>query len=123
MAAQILAAMEKVAARDLAAYSRYGSNTFKQVYIYGSLDPGPTILNRASGFSWSVGGWLVFPFLQKVSEETRQRMRSRVVDEFRTTFKSHYTDTISLRDALKPDIASAYERKGTGSKYLIDPSL
>ena len=66
LAGQILMAMEKVASRNLEGYNRYGSNTFKQVYIYGGLDPGPTVFNRTFGFSWSVGGWLVFPFLQRL---------------------------------------------------------
>jgi hypothetical protein len=51
------------------------------------------------------------------------RLRQRVLDELKTTFASHYTATISLRDALKPDIARAYQRKATGEKYLIDPTL
>jgi NADPH:quinone reductase-like Zn-dependent oxidoreductase len=123
LASQILNAMEIVASRDLDGYNRYGSNTFKQVYIYGALDLGPTILNRGFGFSWDLGGWLLFPFLEKAGAETAARMRQRVVDELKTTFASHYTATISLADALKPEIAAVYERKGTGTKYLIDPSL
>jgi NADPH:quinone reductase-like Zn-dependent oxidoreductase len=123
LAGQILAAMEKAASRNLESYSRYGSNTPKQVYIYGALDPGPTILDRRFGFTWSLGGWLLFPFLQKAGPETTQRLRARIADEFRTTFASRYTDTLSLTDALKPEFVRAYERKGTGAKYLIDPSL
>ena len=123
LASQILNAMEAVASRNLEGYSRYGSDTLKQVYIYGALDLGPTILNRGFGFSWDVGGWLLFPFLQKAGAETVARMRQRVVDELKTTFASRYTATISLAEALKPEIAAAYERKGTGAKYLIDPSL
>jgi len=45
------------------------------------------------------------------------------VDELTTTFASHYTKTISLADALKADVLRAYERKATGEKYLIDPTL
>lgn len=123
LASQILNAMEAVASRNLEGYSRYGSDTLKRVYIYGALDLGPTILNRGFGFSWDVGGWLLFPFLQKAGAETVARMRRRVVDELKTIFASHYTATISLADVLNPKIAAAYERKGTGAKYLIDPSL
>jgi NADPH:quinone reductase-like Zn-dependent oxidoreductase len=122
LGSQILGAMERVASRQLESYNRYGSNTFKQLYIYGALDLSPTILNRSFGFSWSVSGWLLTPFLQKAGAETGQRLRERVAAEFRTTFASHYSDTISLRDVLRPDVAHAYDRKGTGSKYLIDPS-
>ena len=49
-------------------------------------------------------------------------MRKRVVDELTTTFASHYTRTISLAEALDPDVLRAYERKATGEKYLIDPT-
>ena len=115
LAGQILTAMEKVASRNLDGYSRYGSNMFKQVYIYGALDPEPTMLNRSFGFSWSIGGWLLFPFLQKAGSETAKRLRARIANEFRTTFTSRYTNTISLREALKPEVVSAYERKGTGA--------
>lgn len=121
LAGQILQAMEASADRG-AGYSPYGSNARKQVYVYGSLDTGPTVLNRTFGFTWSVGGWLLSPFLQKVGREVAARMRQRVADELTTTFASRYTRTISLRDALQLDILRGYERKATGEKYLIDPS-
>lgn len=120
---QIMAAMEAAANRKPGEYSRYGSTTFKQLYIYGGLDVGPTILNRgAYGFAWSVGGWLLTPFLQKAGMETVLRLRKRVADELTTTFASRYTQTIGLAEALKPDVVEAYNRKATGEKYLIDPS-
>jgi NADPH:quinone reductase-like Zn-dependent oxidoreductase len=122
-AAQILSAMERSASKKLTAHSRYGSSVFKQVYIYGVLDPAPTVLDRWVGFSWSVGGWLLNNFLQKAGLETAVRLRQRVVDELRTTFASRYTATISLADALKPEYVRAYQRMATGEKYLIDPSL
>jgi NADPH:quinone reductase-like Zn-dependent oxidoreductase len=123
LASQILTAMEVAANRNATTYSRYGSSVFKQVYIYGMLDFGPTLLDRSFGLSWSVSGWLLTPFLMKAGPEVNARMRQRVVDELTTTFASHYTATISLADALKPEIVAAYQRKTTGEKYLIDPSL
>jgi len=123
LAGQILQAMEAAANRNITTYNRYGSGTFKQVYIYGGLDTSPTIINRTFGFAWSVSGWLLTPFLQKAGPEVAARMRQRVADELKTTFASHYTKTISLRDALDVDTLRAYERKATGEKYLIDPTL
>ena len=38
LAGQILACMETAAVKRMKTYSRYGSDTFKQVYVYGSLD-------------------------------------------------------------------------------------
>ena len=38
LAGQILSAMEVAANKNATEYSRYGSDTFKQVYIYGGLD-------------------------------------------------------------------------------------
>ncbi|MBK6414251.1 zinc-binding dehydrogenase [Sphingopyxis sp.] len=121
LAGQILSAMEVAAVKRMATYSRYGSDTFKQVYIYGGLDLGPTILNRAFGLTWSLSGFLLTPFLQKAGMETNLRLRARVVDELTTTFKSHYSHEISLTEALSLDVAHAYNAKRTGEKYLIRP--
>jgi NADPH:quinone reductase-like Zn-dependent oxidoreductase len=120
---QIVQAMEQAANRTAGAYSRYGSETFKQLYIYGALDLSPTVLNRlAYGFHWSVGGFLLTPFMQKAGPEVVGRMRKRVVDELTTTFASHYTARVGLAEALTPDVLRAYERKATGEKYLIEPN-
>ncbi len=121
LSGQILSAMEVAAVKRMTSYSRYGSDTFKQVYIYGGLDMGPTILNRAFGLTWSLSGFLLTPFLQKAGMETNLRLRKRVVDELTTTFKSHYSHEISLTDALSLDVANAYNAKRTGEKYLIKP--
>src|SRR5688572_18904600 len=96
LASQILSGMEAAANSKGGAYSRYGSSVFKQVYIYGSLDPRPSELARNFGLSWSVSGWLLTPFLAKLGPEGTQRLRQRVVDELKTTFASHYTAEISL---------------------------
>ena len=66
LAGQILTCMEIAANKTAKEYSRYGSNVYKQVYIYGSLDNRPTELSRAFGLTWGVGGWLLTPFLQKI---------------------------------------------------------
>jgi NADPH2:quinone reductase len=123
LAGQLLTGME-VAANQRAggAYSRYGSTTYKQVYIYGGLDTGPTELNRAFGMSWGLGGFLLTPFMQKVGPAEVQRLRQRVADELKTTFASHYTAEISLTEALQPDVMAAYNKKSTGAKYLINPN-
>jgi len=123
LAGQILTGME-VAANQRAggAYSRYGSTTYKQVYIYGGLDTGPTELNRAFGMSWGLGGFLLTPFLIKVGPAEGARLRQRVADELKTTFASHYTAEISLTEALQPEIMAAYNKKTTGEKYLINPN-
>lgn len=122
LGSEIMTAMEIAANARMTEYSRYGSNTFKQLYIYGALDLTPTVLNRLSfGFSWSVSGWLLFPFMQRAGAEVSARMRQRVLDELTTTFASRYTATIGLADALRPEVLEAYNRKATGEKYLIDP--
>jgi hypothetical protein len=123
LGSQILTAMEIAASRDASTYSRYGSTTFKQLYIYGGLDMSPTELSRSYGFSWAVGGWLLTPFLMKVGGAEVARLRQRVADEIKTTFASHYTRTISLVDALKLENISVYNKRATGEKFLINPSL
>jgi NADPH-dependent curcumin reductase CurA len=122
LAGQILTGMEVAANMNATSYSRYGSNTYKQVYIYGGLDTGPTVLNRAFGLTWGLGGFLLTPFLARIGPEGNQRLRQRVADELKTTFASHYTAEISLAEALRPDVIAAYNAKHTGEKYVINPS-
>ena len=122
LAGQILTCMEAAINREAKVYSRYGSNVHKQVYLYGSLDPGPTELNRAFGMAWGIGGWLVTPFLMKISADDRQRLRERVASELKTTFASHYTQVVSLAEALQLSHLAVYGKRSTGEKYLINPS-
>lgn len=117
----IMSAMEAAAVKRMKEYSRYGSDAFKQLYIYGGLDMSPTVLTRSFGFSWSVSGWLLTPFMQKVGPEVVGQMRARVVAELKTTFASHYSHEISLAEALNLETLQAYNAKRTGEKYLILP--
>jgi NADPH:quinone reductase len=123
LASQILTCMEVAASATAGSYSRYGSAVHKQVYLYGSLDRGPTELTRNFGMAWGIGGWLLTPFLQKIGPEGMQRLRSRVAAGLTTTFASSYAGQVSLAGALQPDAMAAYARQETGSKYLIIPSL
>ena len=78
LAGQILTAMEVAANKTAKEYSRYGSTTHKQVYIYGGLDRSPTEFNRNFGMAWGIGGWLLTPFLQKIGPAEAQKLRERV---------------------------------------------
>jgi len=123
LASQILTAMEAAAVSKMTTYSRYGSSVMKQVYIYGSLDNSPTELVRSYGLTWGVSGFLLTPFLGRIGMEGVMRLRARVVAELKTTFASHYTSEISLKDMLDPTILAAYNRRATGEKYLVNPTL
>ena len=123
LASQLFSAMEAAAAAKLREYTRYGSDVLKQVYIYGSLDTGPTILQRNFGLTWSLSGWLLWPFLKKIGPAAESRLRDRVVAELHTTFASPYAKVISLADALRPEVIAAYGQRATGGKYLINPNL
>ena len=122
LAGQILGCMEAALLRSAGEYERYGSTTHKQVYIYGMLDTGPTLLKRNFGAAWAVGGWLLMPFLQKIGPEAAQKLRLRVVAELKTTFASHYTKEVSLAEALHLDEIAVYGRRATGEKYLVSPN-
>lgn len=122
LAGQILTAMEIAINKTAKAYSRYGSNVHKQVYIYGGLDTGPIELSRAYGMAWGVGGWLLFPFLMKIGPVEGQKLRERVVWELKTTFASHYTKVVSLQEALDPSNLAVYAKRATGEKFLINPN-
>lgn len=122
LAGQILSCMEAALSRTATEYSRYGSTTHKQVYIYGGLDTGPTEFNRNFGMTWGMGGWLLFPFLQRIGPHTAQALRQRVVSELKTTFASHYSKEISLVQALQPAEIAVYGKRATGTKYLLNPN-
>lgn len=122
LASQILTAMEAAANARATEYSRYGSSVHKQVYIYGSLDTAPTELTRSDGTAWSVGGWLLTPFLQKIGAAEVQKLRERVAREIKTTFASHYAHEVSLAGALMPEAIAAYNKRATSEKFLIRPN-
>jgi NADPH2:quinone reductase len=122
LAGQILACMEAALNRKATEYSRYGSTTHKQVYLYGGLNTSPTEFNRNFGMAWGMGGWLVFPYLQKLGPAKLQALKARVAAELTTTFKSHYARQVSLADALSADMIKAYGQRATGEKFLITPN-
>jgi NADPH2:quinone reductase len=122
LAGQILGCMEAAINRTATEYSRYGSTTHKQVYIYGALDPAPTELIRNFGMTWGMGGWLLFPFLQRVGPTVAQALKQRVAAELHTTFASSYAQEISLAEALQPAVMAVYGKRATGAKYLINPN-
>ena len=122
LAGQILTCMEAAINRNAKEYSRYGSNVMKQVYIYGGLDTSPTEIVRNFGMTWGMGGWLLFPFLQKMGPAAAEVLKARVAAELTTTFKSHYAGELSLREALQLDKIARYGPRNTGGKYLINPN-
>lgn len=88
----------------------------------GGLDRGPTVIERRFGFAWGLAEWLLFHLLHRVGEEAVARLKERVIDELRTSFASHHSRVISLREALDPVMLRTYQSRSTGEKYLIDPS-
>ena len=121
LASDILTCMEAAVSRNMTEYSVYGSDIYKQVYIYGGLDRGPITLNRTFGFAWGVNGFLLFNALGKLGKDTAAAMRKRIAAEIKTTFASHYTHEVSLAGALQLDAISVYGKQATGEKFLIKP--
>jgi len=122
LAGQILTGMEAAANATAKTYSRYGSTTHKQVYIYGGLNTAPTEFTRGFGMAWGIGGWLLMPYLAKVGQAEVAKMYARVVAGLKTTFASHYTGELSLAETLQLDKIAIYNRRATGEKFLICPN-
>ena len=120
---EILAAMERAANAVSVEFNRYGSTQYKQVYIYGGLERSHTILKRNYGMQWGLGGWLLTPFLQKIGRERTAELRQRVANEVTTTFKSNFSNEVSMAEALTAEALATYSQQSTGQKYLINPSL
>ncbi len=122
LAGTILMCMEAAILAKATQYSRYGSATHKQVYVYGGLGAGPIELSRNFGMAWGVGGWLVTPFLQKIGPAATLQLKQRIAAELKTTFASRYAGEISLLDALNLETIAIYSKASTGHKYLINPN-
>ena len=125
LSGRILSCMEIALRANMKEFSPYGSTQHKQVYIYGALNLGVISLpnNRSFGMYWSLGGWLLTPFLEKAGMEKNIELRQRVSSEIKTTFASTYTKEISLVQALSLDELMVYGSMQTGKKFLINPSL
>ena len=122
LVSDILTMMEASGSKDAKGFNTYGSDTNKQVYIYGGLDFSPTILNRAYGMTWSIGGWLLMRFLGKLDKKRVGELYQKVASEINTTFASSYSKELSLEEALQPENVALYNAKKTGEKYLIVPT-
>jgi len=122
LAGKILAAMGTERDRRAGDYSRFGSTSRRQVYLYGRLSRAPTEIGADVGIAWSVGYWLVWPVLEELGPTVRERLRARAAAEATTTFASHYAEEISLTQTLDPAIIARFARRATGGKFVIDPS-
>ncbi len=122
LASDVLAAMERALLAEEGPSGNYGSARHKQVYIYGGLDRSKTVLNRAYGMAWGLGGWLLPYHLQRVGPDEAASMRQRVAEGILTTFASDYAKIVSLDEAVTVDVLQAYAKQATGEKVLIDPS-
>ena len=45
-----------------------------------------------------------------------------MVAELKTTFASHYTQVVSLQEALQLANIAVYNKRATGEKFLINPN-
>lgn len=122
MAQRLLVAMSEVATRRMTRYDRYGSPTHRQVYLYGTLDPRPTVLDRRFGMAWGIGGWLVTWRLQQFGPAVAARMRERIAAELDTTFASRYNERIALEQLIDPDTIRRFAKRATGEKFLVVPA-
>lgn len=121
LAGQILTAMERALGADANEYRRYGSTIHKQVYLYGGLDTRPTQLDRSYGMAWSVGGWLLFERLKRLSPQTLAAMKARIAAGLATIFATEFAAELSLTDLMREDHLAAIAQRSTGEKFVIDP--
>ena len=123
LAGQILNAMERAAVPPDAPYNRYGSDVHKQVYVYGVSGPEPD--RAAPSIRLRLGRRRLAAHAVPRAHQPKDlaRLRQRVADELTTTFASHYTEQISLREALDLETLRRYARQATGQKFLLRPQL
>jgi NADPH2:quinone reductase len=125
MASNLLTAMEmgaKKFAKNYDPTTPYGTDVFKQVYIYGGLDRSPTVLGQSFGFSWALGAWLMPRFLAKVPVERMFELRRTVAKNIKTIFKTEYFKKVSLEEMVSPENFLQYCKQETGKKFLVVPT-
>ncbi|GAC15938.1 zinc-binding dehydrogenase [Aliiglaciecola lipolytica] len=122
LVSHILTAMERVGSKDAKGFNTYGSADNKQVYIYGGLDFSPTILNRAYGMTWGIGGWLLMQFLGKQTPEKITKLHHKVANEINTTFAIDFTEELTFDQVLQPEVIQKYMAKKTGEKFFLNPN-
>jgi NADPH:quinone reductase-like Zn-dependent oxidoreductase len=122
LVSNVLTAMEMVGSKGVTGFNTYGSESNKQVYIYGGLNISPTVLNRAYGMNWTIGGWLLMRFLGRLQPQQIGELHKRVANEIKTTFAIDFTDELSFEQAMTPSVIMQYNARKTGEKYLINPN-
>ena len=73
--------------------------------------------------AWGAGGWLLFPFLEKIGNEATAALKARVEREIYTTFASEFGHSATIREILCPEKIRVAAARSTGSKFLIKPNL
>lgn len=119
----LLMAMELAAKKDVKVdpASFYGTDVFKQVYIYGGLDRSATTLQRGFGMSWGVSGWLMPNYLASIGPEKSKDVFMQVAKNIKTTFKTNYFKKISLKELVTKEAYLDFIKQQTGKKYLVCP--
>ena len=118
----IISSMENVGRKrpDWCSIGPYGTNLKKRVYIYGMLDPSPTILERRYGFSYNIGGWLLGDDLFSVTAPERmEELRNRIRDEIETTFETEASRVIKLDGLVDMIVVQDFAKPTTGVKILV----
>jgi NADPH:quinone reductase-like Zn-dependent oxidoreductase len=121
LAGTLIAAMDAAKAHD-ALDAGKGERPSK-VYIYGSLDPSPSMITRGYSPGWSIAGWAVTAVLKMLGAARVGKLKRRIVRDLTTTFAAQYARTVSLSELIAPQTLVACARRSTGAKYLVDPRL
>jgi NADPH2:quinone reductase len=79
------------------------------------------MLDGQFGMAWSVGGWLMTWFYQRIGSDAAAALRARAAADMTTTFASHFSAETGLAEMLSLDTIRGYTRRATGTKYLVLP--
>ena len=121
--ARSCSAMEIAANTSATEFSRYGSTTHKQVYIYGGLDRSPTELDAQlrHGLGRSAAG----SSRRSCRRTAQRRARSCAIAsraEIKTIFASHYTKSgVARRSALSPSRIAVVRQAGDRGEVPDQP--
>jgi NADPH:quinone reductase-like Zn-dependent oxidoreductase len=121
LAGTLISAMDAAKAHDALDSGKDGRPS--KVYIYGSLDPSPSLISRRYSSPWSIAGWVLPAILKTISPDRVSELKQRIVKDLTTVFAAQYTRTVSLAEMIAPQTIAACARRSTGAKHLVDPRL
>lgn len=101
-------------------FDHSGSEVRKRVFVYGTLDPAPMALFKNFGWSWDVGGYVIFDLLKRIGADRTAELKQRIAQGLTSTFAVAHGRVIGIDQLIDPEVLRDANRRATGEKFLVN---